>query len=104
MPTDGFQVLGRCRVQQQSNSLADRLVAAEFIEKLNDEIGVERRIKLVHHLIPPPAPLQGLHGPFSFIKAQRRLSQAGCRRIPKSASAVELEKAAGVARCTPQER
>jgi hypothetical protein len=49
MPTDGFQVIGRCGVQQQPNSLADRLVAAEFIEKLNDEIGVERRIKLVHH-------------------------------------------------------
>jgi hypothetical protein len=77
MPTDGFQVIGRCGVQQQPNSLADRLVAAEFIEKLNDEIGMERRIKLVHHENSPPAPIRGSHGPFSFIKAERRLSTSG---------------------------
>jgi hypothetical protein len=89
MPTDGFQVIGRRGVQQQPNSLADRLVAAEFIEELNDEIGVERRIKLVHHENSPCSPSRLawtvlVHQGGEAIIHKRDVVASRSRRLPLS--------------------
>jgi hypothetical protein len=53
MSTDLCQVFGGSGMKQQSGSLSDLPVTAEFVEKFNNDFGVEGRTKRFRHVTPP---------------------------------------------------
>ena len=54
---DRFQMFGRIASKKPSRPLSHQLVAFEFAVKLLDDLGVEFRMKMVHHRIHRPRQL-----------------------------------------------
>jgi hypothetical protein len=53
MATDGFQVLGRRAGQQNAGPFANLSEALVFVEKLEDDFGMERGTELITHIQIP---------------------------------------------------
>ena len=51
---DRFQMFARIASKKQSSPFSDQLIAFEFAVKLLDDLGVELRMKMVHHGIHRP--------------------------------------------------
>jgi hypothetical protein len=54
MSTDLLKLFGGSSVEEHPGALADRLVAAEFAVKFQNDLGVKRQTKLCGHAIDPP--------------------------------------------------
>jgi hypothetical protein len=61
MSTDLLKLFGGSSMEEHPGTLADRLVAAEFAVKFQNDLGVKRRTKLCGHAIDPPVPMLTLH-------------------------------------------
>jgi len=50
-------MFGRIASKEQSSPFSDQMIAFEFAVKLLDDLGVEFRMKMVHHRIHRPCQL-----------------------------------------------